>query len=100
MSAVCLTRANLHEWREELTRLSVFTEFLFVHATHQCEDPWFNFLVEGHHPSMRIFLYQGVHDELAELMREIQPEILPGFCICFADTESEFANQLMAPEAA
>ena len=49
---------------------------------------------------MRIFQYQGVYDELAELMREIQEETIVGWCICFADTESDFANQLMAPEAA
>ena len=99
MSPVCLTRANLQEWREELAHLSAFTEFLFVHATHQCEDPGFNFLAEGHHPSMRIFQYQGVYDELAELMREIQEETMVGACICGIDTEPNFADQLMEPEA-
>ena len=101
MSVVRLTRANLHRWREELARLVVNHDLIFVHATHHCVDPSWDFVASGQHPSLRIFKYHGVHTELAELMREEEDETIVGLCgLCAADTEFDFANRGEAPEAA
>ena len=102
MSVTRLNRANLHSWREELARLYEFCDLIFVHATHHCVSPRWDFVAEGHHPNMRIFKYYEVHTELAELMREEEYESIVGLCgICGANTELDFANfREMIPVAA
>ena len=100
MSVTCLSQANLHEWREEIVRLYEFCDFTFVHATHRCTSPRWDFAAEGHVPSLRIFRYYEVYTELAELVREEEIESIVGFCdMCGVNTELDFATFRIPPFA-
>ena len=100
MSVTCLSQANLQEWRDEIVRLDEFCDFIFVHATHRCASPRWDFVAEGHHPCLRIFRYWEVYIELAELMREEEIESIVGLCgICGVNTELDFVTFRVPPFA-
>ena len=102
MSVNHLDQANLRRWRDELAQLVDDYDLIFVHVTHHCVSPSWDFVASGHHPSMRLFKYHGVHTELAELMRTEESNTIVGLCgLCGADTELDFANHReMIPVAA
>ena len=93
MSVNHLNQANLRRWRDELAQLVDDYDLIFVHVTHHCVSPSWDFVASGHHPSMRLFTYEKVHTELAELMRREGSDTQVGLCgLCGAHTELEFAN--------
>ena len=101
MSVTCLSQANLQEWREEIVRLyDEVCDLIFVHATHRCASPRWNFVAEGHHHRLRIFRYWEVYTELTELVKEEEIDEIVGLCgLCGINTELDFATFRIPPFA-